>query len=322
MSLLEEISGACEKLGGCVIASFLHELPQVFGDVDADGRDPAALAYDRLYPANALRNVAMEEAIGDLIFVLDVDFVPSRGLYASITNDCPGDIRNFLAPAEDGSARALVVPAFEMRLLSADRGDNLLPTNFAGLEELGERISGFHVGNFPQGHRATDFDRWRRFAHLSEKDSLPFSYRILYEEFFEPYVVLNRACAPRFDERFRGYGLNKCSFLRHCHAVGVQFEVLVQGANFVVAAEHKKSESWERNYGIDADPNGALKIAVVWRTFLRGLGVLRRDAATQEVSNQQAVLIPRSGVGTARPEITHHMMAHAVPMSSAVSAKA
>ncbi|CAE7526759.1 gnt13, partial [Symbiodinium natans] len=38
-------------------------------------------AYDRLYPVNALRNAALEHARSDLVFLLDVDFVPSRRLH-------------------------------------------------------------------------------------------------------------------------------------------------------------------------------------------------------------------------------------------------
>eukprot|EP00927_Polykrikos_kofoidii_P034368 TRINITY_DN2916_c0_g4_i1.p1 TRINITY_DN2916_c0_g4~~TRINITY_DN2916_c0_g4_i1.p1 ORF type:complete len:1846 (-),score=235.92 TRINITY_DN2916_c0_g4_i1:31-4842(-) len=311
---LKEINAACVELGGCLVGSFLHELPQDWDNESVCGRDPAAAEYDRLYPANALRNIAMEQATGDLVFVLDVDFVPSRGLHGTLTKECPGDIRNFLAQADDGSVRALVVPALEMQT-SANRDDNVLPVDFLGVEELGKRISGFHVDHFPQGHGATDYERWRRFARLSEKDSQPFSYGILYEEYFEPYIVANRSCLPRFDERFRGYGLNKCSFVRHCHAIGIRFGVLVRGGHFVVAAEHEKSTSWERNFGIGADPANALKIALVWRIFLRSLGVLSCDLASGPVSTTQAPEVPRVVSGASCAEIASESVATMFPLS-------
>eukprot|EP00969_Alexandrium_andersonii_P245343 10843342-Alexandrium_andersonii.AAC.1 len=40
--------------------------------------------YDLLYPINALRNVALEAVRSELVFLLDVDFVPSWGLYFHI----------------------------------------------------------------------------------------------------------------------------------------------------------------------------------------------------------------------------------------------
>merc|ERR1711998_691724 len=94
---------------------------------------------------------------------------------------------------------------------------------------------------------------------------------ITYEEFFEPYVVIDRRVSPRFDERFRGYGLNKCSFLRHCHSLGIHFEVLSKGAHFVVALEHQKSAAWQHAYGPGSDPIHPLKLALLWRIFLEEL---------------------------------------------------
>lgn len=36
--------------------------------------------YSALYPINALRNLALHQASTELVFLLDVDFVPSSGL--------------------------------------------------------------------------------------------------------------------------------------------------------------------------------------------------------------------------------------------------
>ena len=36
--------------------------------------------YDKLYPINSLRNLALEQATTPLVFSLDADFVPSRRL--------------------------------------------------------------------------------------------------------------------------------------------------------------------------------------------------------------------------------------------------
>merc|ERR1712151_1146562 len=107
---------------------------------------------------------------------------------------------------------------------------------------------------------ATDFARWTQLAE-SPAIARSWSYEVPYEEFFEPYVVVSRSCAPRFDERFRGYGLSKCSFLRQCHALGFRFEVLA-GGHFIAAEELPRSKAWERNFAADAAPIEPLKLAL------------------------------------------------------------
>mmetsp|Transcript_26649 Transcript_26649/g.83578 ORF Transcript_26649/g.83578 Transcript_26649/m.83578 type:complete len:421 (-) Transcript_26649:37-1299(-) len=270
LTALASIAADSAERGGRLVASLVHALPPAVAS-------NAAAAYDRLYPANALRNVAMEEATADLVLVLDVDFVPSRGLQAALAA-CPRGLSKFLAPAE-GPACALVVPALEVqreepparpRMEGAPPAASPLPRDFAELLTAGERASAFHVGHFPKGHGATDFPRWAQLAAAGGSTG-PWSYEIQYEEYFEPYVVLDRRLAPRFDERFRGYGLNKCSFFRHWHALGCRFEVLVHGGHFVAAAPHPRSEAWLRTYGQEADPQEALKLALLWRIFSRGL---------------------------------------------------
>ena len=50
--------------------------------------------------------------------------------------------------------------------------------------------------------------------------------RIEYEEYFEPYIIANKHVLPRYDERFRGYGMNKISHLLNVAAHGFKFNVL------------------------------------------------------------------------------------------------
>jgi hypothetical protein len=54
--------------------TLVHALPE-------DG-EAAFSEYERLYPINAMRNVAVDHARSDLLFLLDVDFVPCRRLGA------------------------------------------------------------------------------------------------------------------------------------------------------------------------------------------------------------------------------------------------
>lgn len=46
------------------------------------------------------------------------------------------------------------------------------------------------------------------FAHRFEA----LAYAVSYEPCFEPYVVVDKTVTPLYDERFRGYAMNKASF--------------------------------------------------------------------------------------------------------------
>lgn len=65
--------------------------------------------------------------------------------------------------------------------------------------------SAFHVGHFPAGHSPTNFDKW----FDSEQ-----GYQVSYSDFYEPYVVAAKSRIPHYDERFRGYGMNKVRVYR------------------------------------------------------------------------------------------------------------
>lgn len=65
------------------------------------------------------------------------------------------------------------------------------------------QLQAFHAGCFPEGHRQTNLDRWTGL----EAAAVP--YKVKYAEGYEPYGLFFRRHAPPFDERFRGFGLDK-----------------------------------------------------------------------------------------------------------------
>lgn len=236
-------------------------------------------SYDRLYPVNTLRNRALRRARASLVFLLDVDFVPSNGLHARL---CSGDMGQRLHRTllSEGAASpvALVVPAFEI-------GSGDVPRDAADLrlEYEAGNAKGFHLRNFPKGHRATCFDRW--FAGAADFPDAALglraeahgldTYAVEYEENFEPYVVMARAAVPEYDERFRGYGLNKISHLYSVNAKGVAFHVIDHIDAFVVAKEHPKSESWRLMYGPAADAEHRARLAAHFAEFKAGCRAAR-----------------------------------------------
>ena len=216
-----------------------------------------------LYPINALRNLALFAAPSQvsLVFLVDVDFVPSLDLYGYLNEHKTSMLTRCLQ-----DRLAWVVPAFEYntdrhnehidkcaKVGDVDGGGggggirqipfvghtDSLPSTQSALSEAvrNGRASGFHMAHFPQGHGATDFDRWFR-------EITP--YNISYQDHYEPYVVMHRQHVPAYDERFRGYGMNKVAHLFHCHSLGVQFAVIP--FHFVCAREHAKSRDWLATY--------------------------------------------------------------------------
>jgi glycosyltransferase-like protein LARGE len=242
---------------------------------DADVRCPA---YDGLYPVNSLRNAALAAARSDLVFLLDVDFVPSSGLHARLLGGRQCDLLPKALSGGNGRAPvALVVPAFEVRESVTHAWDQ------EALREAcdASTAKGFHVDHFPQGHRATNFIRWHRQSRIEDGGDLHLveiehglqAYRVDYEEHFEPYIVVSRSRVPMYDERFRGYGLNKISHLYEVNMRGFDFCVIDHLDAFVIAEEHPKSQSWELMYGPGAPLEARARIATHYEIFKEELRV-------------------------------------------------
>ncbi|CAE7516044.1 Large2 [Symbiodinium sp. KB8] len=265
-------------------------------------------AYDRLYPVNALRNVALEHARSDLVFLVDVDFVPSRRLHEVLASDDGG--RRLLNALSHGSRKsrgpgALVIPAFE-----AAKSNTPLPLHGVELRHAAARgeVEGFHVSHFPCGHRATDFDRWLGVSKVESPDAGNFSqhahgvdaYLIHYEEHFEPYVVVPRQSAPAYDERFRGYGLNKISHLYELSQRGFRFRTCAHPEAFVVAAKHPKSQSWHLVLGPQAEAEQRARIATHYATFKAELKKRLRLSPPLPIKPPKARTTPWRGLPTKR----------------------
>ena len=221
-------------------------------------------AWAGAYPINALRHCALERVRTERVLILDVDFA------------FPDGARRRLEAAAIGARDALVVPAFEVAPgVDAASRAALLAAVAAG------DAAGFHVSGFPRGHGPTDFARW-----LSEAGTVGAgtSYAAAYAEGFEPYVVARVRGLPRFDARFRGYGLNKLSHALALHRAGFAFPVAGSSA-FVFAEEHARSPEWRRNYDARApeyDPSAKLRVQALYDLFKAELDAPkdpRRDGA-------------------------------------------
>ena len=238
----------------------------------AEAADPAA-AVDLVlyreecaegYPVNALRNAALAAVATEKALLLDVDFLPSRRA------------RDVLERRRVGARDAVVVPAFESRAGAAPP-----VASKAGLRaavDAGDaepfHATRFGRGGYAAGHGPTDARRW--FAARE-------TYEARYAEGFEPYVLVRAATCPRFDARFRGYGLNKVQHAFALDALGYRF--VVEPDAWVVAGEHAASRDWRAVYDPRApgyDAARRLKLQALYDTFKRETRRARRRRAARE----------------------------------------
>eukprot|EP00752_Nemacystus_decipiens_P007182 g6431.t1 len=135
----------------------------------------------------------------------------------------------------------------------------------------------FHARCFPEGHRQTNLDLW---AGL-EADAV--AYEVKYAEGYEPYGFFFRQHAPPFDERFRGFGLDKVSHCWHLHRLGWAFKALP--AAFVVDVPHpltKHRSMHQTNPAFRASVDGLFQrfMIEVDRPILTAGSSLKSSAAT------------------------------------------
>jgi hypothetical protein len=172
-----------------------------------------------LYPINFNRNVALDNAQTEFVFLVDVDFIPNIGLFEHIED-------NIKALSMSTSRRALVVPAFESK-----QKDFVFP---ASKDELllmmqNNMISIFHYESWPKGQEATNYDKWA-------KTSQP--YTVEWEPSYEPFIIV-RKDVPKFDRRFVGYGWDKVSHIMEMAASDYEFVILPH--DFIIHLPHEKS---------------------------------------------------------------------------------
>lgn len=196
------------------------------------------------YPINRLRNLALENIETEYFFYVDVDFIPSQGIYHRL--------RDFVTLNTNPKrySTLYVVPAFEVR-----GSPSVLPRTSDDLSGmiLSGKAQGFHMEYFSKGHNSTNFTKWLG-CHGK-------SYPIEYTYMFEPYVVGSIHSIHHFDARMRGYGLNKWSWFVEANLRGYYFEVLC--GIFLVHMDH---EHYQRRIGRDVIALQQWYEKTYWRT--------------------------------------------------------
>jgi glycosyltransferase-like protein LARGE len=162
------------------------------------------------YPANILRNRALQLVETKLAFVVDADYVPDGGLYDYITShfDNLFSIGSFLSfvsqlvidtvyimphfqfsedsPSYLGQVDSFLFPADKNQLLERI-ASNSMTTMLSGIDDI-------------PFTRATNVPKWYKSKSL---------YSIRYEDNYEPNFIAPTQHIPHFDERFIYYGYDK-----------------------------------------------------------------------------------------------------------------
>ena len=182
---------------------------------------------EQTYPINQLRNAALRAARTPLVFLCDVDLLPSADLEAELA----------AVPAAYWATPrlAVVVAAF------ATTSDALLPDGAAALRACvaAGTCTAFKGGPgiVPGQQLSTNYRRW--WSENPEGRALPHRIPCFDTAKYEPYLVVRANATPNFDERFDGYGKNKVQFVQGLRGAGWTFWVLPRA--FVIHAPHSLS---------------------------------------------------------------------------------
>lgn len=192
------------------------------------------------YPHNILRNLAMSHNFGlttsedDFVLALDADFLPTWNAHTKFMNilynpqQKQGD--SFLKMLR--RKIALVLPVFNMVPKSnSDGGDVEFQTMVDTLPKTRpEAIELYHqdilqLWPYKVGHQSSNYTQWLKYP-TDDKDSMIPSFPIIPSKGYEPYFIAHRPSLPPYYEAFRGFGLNKQSFVAQIVLEDFEFQVL------------------------------------------------------------------------------------------------
>lgn len=153
------------------------------------------------YPQNLMRNVARRHCKSDWVVSPDVDMVfPAPSVQPSWTQRLA---QFLLTPkALECSKCAFVLPLFEL-----EHENRTLPTDKTHLRQYVDagRARPYHAEVFSQNQAASKLDSWIK---RPAKSTVDIAYSVQYRFWYEP-VFVARHSAPKFDERYVGYGMTR-----------------------------------------------------------------------------------------------------------------
>ena len=175
----------------------------------------SSMEYEVWYPVNHLRNIALQTAQSDFVFLIDSDFIPNYNFTQYVRHH----YQSYLNEMKKKSNMALVVAAFEF--MNVKKMSKLtIPTTIEQLMNLFKNHFSmrFHQKSCKKCHAATNYKLFSEIAKSnieSNRTKAPKPYKINAAKGYEPYILINRQFLNRYDARFRGYGFNKIVHIEH-----------------------------------------------------------------------------------------------------------
>jgi len=98
----------------------------------------------------------------------------------------------------------------------------------------------------------------------------------------------------RYDERFRGYGLNKVCHVMALHQAGYAFKVAPWPDVMVTAREHAASPDYKKTYGASKDPFQSMRVQALFNVAQRELKAKRPSAYATKGETVAAIEMDQS----------------------------
>lgn len=177
---------------------------------------------DRPFPINYLRNVALKNTRTELVFYVEVDFVPSKNLRSEVARYKSTILRE--------KKSVFIVPCFNSR--PGTTAEEIPDTKEALRAELGlgKKFDVFHS----KTHDALNIDYW-----MAQEDI----YTLTVNREFEPYYIGHRNY-PLFDEIFYGCGFDKIPHMMEMRNLGYSIRVLPRGIIVHLDSDTLGGKSW------------------------------------------------------------------------------
>ncbi|KAF9392112.1 hypothetical protein CPB97_004117 [Podila verticillata] len=183
-----------------------------------------SLGTHKRYPINHLRNVGIQTAMTDYIFVMDADFVPTTKLYSFAKTFIVSQLEKTNYPT------AYVIPCVaikeEYKEKFPDTIQELQPLMKSGMAYITDP----RAGHGPTGTKL--------FMNPHIYGNSP-AFEVCFESQWEPYYIVNKNQPhPYYDERFKNQGGDKQSHALMMNAIGFKFLVLRD--HFMYHMDHPK----------------------------------------------------------------------------------
>ena len=121
-----------------------------------------------------------------------------------------------------------------------DKSSTFMPLDLFDLKECfdSQNCAVFQAHNNAEGHATTKSREW---LESSNNWKASRALKCFKSNRYEPYVLLAKSMAPKYDERFSGYGKNKIQYIQNLRYKNFRFAILPRG--YLIHFPHPRSSA-------------------------------------------------------------------------------